>query len=361
VVPDVAVRAVAQPAAALSWAAVRAVPVRAAAAAVLALLAVRVEAVRLGAEVWLAALAAVVRPAGPAPVAVAPPEAAALVAASAAPAAGPGVRMRIVAATSVPPVPRRPVRAAEQAPANARPARLEAPVVETPAMPVVMTLAMRVGAENRLTAVAAAGRAIQRVGRDRRAGTAASAGGRALVAGPVPVGPRARRAARPGGRAEPVTSGERSAPGMAPPTRQPTGLRVPPLVSDGTPDTAAATAEAQGPAPTGRGAARLRPGAATVATTVTTDRTAIAAARGGTTIAAAATTPPPAVGRAARAARRPGRTGMRAARRAECPAGLRRPGWAGVRVPAEASRTRTVSPATATEHPGLAGALTKRG
>jgi hypothetical protein len=100
-------------------------------------------------------------------------------------------------------------------------------------------------------------------------------------------------------------------------TRQPTGLRVQPLVSGGMPMTAAAP----GAVTTGLGIARLNRAVAMVATTGTTDSAAIAAARGGTGIVAAATTPRLTVGRAARAARRRGRMGTPAAPRVGCPPG----------------------------------------
>jgi hypothetical protein len=258
--------------------------------------------------------------------------------------------MRTVVKASARALPRLPARA-NQAPADARPA-LAASVVVIPATPV--------GAEGRPQAVAAAGSGTQRSAPARQAGTAVWAGRRAPVAGRVPVGPRPQRTARLGDRVAPATGGDLSAPGMRTVTRHPSGQHVPPLAGVGMPTTAAATAEGLRAAATGRGEARLSRGAATVGTMATTEDAAIAAPRDGARTEAAATTRRPAVGRAAPVARRPGRRGMYAARRAGRPGRRTRPGLAGPLAPAEASPRRAASPAATTAHRGSGRPSTKR-
>jgi hypothetical protein len=279
---------------------------------------------RAGRRVEAAWLAALAPPVGLALIAVARPAGVAPVASLAALALGTGVRMRTVAQASARAAPRLPGHPAGQARADARPAPLAASLVVTPP-------AMPGGTGSRPMAVTAAAAAMPWPARRRRAGIAVWAGLRALPVGPVPTGPRARQAARHGGPAGAVASGERTAPGIATATRQPSAHRVQPLVSVGMPGPAAATAGGSGAATTGRGEARLSRGAASVATTVMTAGAAIALARGAARTGA--TTPRPAADRAAPAARRPGRTGMSAARRAGCPEGRTRAGRPGVRAP----------------------------
>jgi hypothetical protein len=237
VVPIVLVRAGAHPAAAAQSPAVVPIVLEWAgahpAAAAQASAARPVEAARLAAAV---ALAGVVRPDPIAParprdvVLVVAPAVLAAVPTALAPAAG--LRMRTVAKASARVVPRRPVRAAERAPADARPAL--AGSVVTPATPA--------GAEGPRIALAAAGSAIQRLAPAHRAGTAVWAARQAPVVDPVPVGPRPRRTARPGDRAASATSGEQNAPGIETARTRPTRHHVRLLVSVGVATSAEVTA-----------------------------------------------------------------------------------------------------------------------